>query len=101
MWRVERTDDREVLTGHFLLDLACTFLLIGLRIAELRGPVPIGRIGGRFVDALLHPLHDQVQQRYHRLVHLRSCRCTRLKVRDPVGNRSFCLKEGLGNIFQL
>lgn len=76
------------------LDLACTFLLIGLRFGKLRGPVLIGWLGGRFVDALLHPLHDQVQQRYHRLVHLRSRRGTRLKVRDPVShnNRSVCWK---------
>lgn len=70
------------------LDLACTFLLSGLPLGKFCGPVPIGWLGGRFVDALLHPLHDQVEQCYHRLVHLRSCRCTRLKVRDSVSNKN-------------
>lgn len=70
------------------LDLACTFLLSGLPLGKFCGPVPIGWLGGRFVDALLHPLHDQVEQRYHRLVHLCSCRCTRLKVRDSVSNKN-------------
>lgn len=70
------------------LNLTCTFLLVGLCITELRGPVTTGCLGRWFVNALLHPLHDQVQQCYHRLVHLHSCRCTRLKVWDPGSNKN-------------
>lgn len=67
--------------------LACTLLLTGQRVVQLGGPVAISRLGGRFVDALLHPLHDQVQQRDHRLVHLRSRRRARLKVRDSAAHK--------------
>lgn len=70
-----------------LLYLACTFLLTGLLIWKFCWPVAIGRFGGRLVDALLHPLHDQVQQRDHGFVHLYSCRCTRLEVGDAVGGK--------------
>lgn len=61
-----RTDDRAALTGCCPvspLHLTCTFLSNRLCITKLCGPVPIGRLGRGFVDALLHPLHDQVQQR--------------------------------------
>lgn len=70
------------------LYLACTFLLTGLLIWKFCWPVAIGRFGGRLVDALLHPLHDQVQQRDHGFVHLYSCRCTRLEVGDAVGSKA-------------
>lgn len=62
------------------LDLTCTFLLVALRITKLCGPVATGCVGRGFVDALLHPLHDQVQQRYDRLVHLCACCRARLEV---------------------
>lgn len=90
MWRVERTDDR-ALDWSFPglpLYLACTFLLGGLRLRKFRGPVAIGRLGGRLVDALLHPLHDQVEQRYHGLVHLGSRGRTRLEVGNTAGETS-------------
>lgn len=70
------------------LYLACTFLLTGLLIWKFCWPVAIGRFGGRLVDALLHPLHDQVQQRDHGFVHLYSCRRTRLEVGDAVGSKA-------------
>lgn len=74
------------------LDLACTFLLVGLFIGKFGGPVPAGCLGGWFVHTLLHPLHDQVQQCYHRFVYLHSRCCTRLKVRDSVSNTNVCLR---------
>lgn len=70
------------------LDLTCTFLLAGLPFGQFCGPVLTGWLGGRLVDALLHPLHDQVEQGYHRLVHLRPGRRTRLEVRDSVSNKT-------------
>lgn len=90
MWRVERTDDRALDWSfpELPLHLACTFLLAGLPLRKFRGPVAIGRLGGGLVDALLHPLHDQVEQRYHGLVHLRSRGRTRLEVGNSAGEKS-------------
>lgn len=75
------------------LDLACTFLLTGLTVGQFRGPVLTGCLGRRFVDALLHPLHDQVEQGYHRLVHLGSGCCTCLEIRDSVSNKNCVVKK--------
>lgn len=69
------------------LDLACTFLLIWLALRQFCGPVPIGWLSRWFVNTLLHPLHDQVKQCYHCLIHFCSRRCTRLKVWDPVSQK--------------
>lgn len=93
MWHTGRTDDREAFPES-PPGLTCTFLLVGLCFAELCGPVTTGCVCGWFVNALLHPLHDQVQQRQDRLVHLRARRCARLKVRDPIGDKSSGLVFG-------
>lgn len=42
----------------------------------------VGFGGGASVRAQLHPLHHQVQQAGHGMVHVNTCHCTRLKVGD-------------------
>lgn len=64
--RVERPLPRP--NHHHLL--TCTLLVAGRPLGQFGRPVAVGRLGGRLVHALLHPLHHQVQQRDHRLVHL-------------------------------
>lgn len=63
--------------------LACTLPVGGRALGQLGRSVAIGRLGGRLVHALLHPLHHQVQQRDHGLVHLRARGRARLEVGDP------------------
>lgn len=46
------------------------------------------------ISALLHPLHHQFQQGGHRLVHVNTCHCTRLKVGDADENEEeFSMKQ--------
>ena len=96
-WREGDEDDGRAPTGRFLgRPLTRTLLLVGRGfVAEVRGPVPVGGLDRRFVHALLHPLHHQVQQRDHRLVHLRPRGRARLKVRDPGGGGGGGITAGI------
>ncbi len=57
-------------------------LLLGDRRGVQYAAVCVVCVRRRFVHTLLHPLHHQIQQRQHGLVHLRTGRRTRLEVGD-------------------
>lgn len=63
------------------------FLLVDGRRVQFAGALSVLRLGGRLVHALLHALHHQVQQRHHRLVHVRSRGRARLVVGDAARSR--------------
>lgn len=78
--------ERPLPPDHHHHHLTCTLPVAGRPpLGQLGRPVAVGRLGGRLVHALLHPLHHQVQQRDHRHVHLRARGRTRLEVGDPAG----------------
>lgn len=59
--------------------LTRTLLLVDRRGVQYAA-VCVVCVRRRFVHTLLHPLHHQIQQRQHGLVHLRTGRRTRLEV---------------------
>lgn len=75
--------------------LAGASLLLRFGRIQLCGAGAVGRVGaGRLVHALLHALHDQVQQRGHGVLHVLPGRGARLEVRDAT-EKGKALPEGL------
>lgn len=88
-----------ILKWHPAGTLASTQWLQGVTSAGTRPPdgslldfvagdgAAVGFGAGHHLGALLHPLHHQVQQGGHRLVHVHTRHRARFKVRDAAGER--------------